>query len=232
MFWKILFFLLIVIVSPPSLVFASHNNQLQTNIDIDIRNRSRVTESIKITISNPNVFEVTKVNPSKADFLQDVSLTGSNFGSTPGFVNFYNRNSSLVAGAVISNWTNSEAKFKVPAILGHSRYYLELQKSDGTRSNKIKFYVDDGQPKINLLESSNARVGELLTIRGEELGRRGKVIFSQNGVNVAEGAVRSWTSSRIRVYVPAGLNSGQEYGIQIITNDNRPTSLVFYILGF
>lgn len=162
--------------------------------------------------------------------MEEFTLTGFNFGSSPGSVSFrYYTQNYLSGGAPIISWSSSEIKAKVPAVK-KGYYRIQVITADGKKSNEIKFTVRNGQPTVNST-SINALNGKYeLTFQGTEFGySRGEInIYAQNSV-IAKGIIKYWSSSRIRFEVPS--LPIQEYGFQIQASDGRQSSLKYFTLG-
>lgn len=176
--------------------------------------------------------EIDDVEPSSANFMQEFTLTGFNFGSTTGSVNFRASNQGFPSGgAPIVSWSDTEVKAIVPAVK-KGYYRIQLITAGSKKSNEVKFTVKNGQPIIN---STSIRLlnGEYeLVFQGTEFGgRRGSIdIYVGNSSNLAgNGIIKYWSSSRIRFELPALPH--QEYGFQISTSDGRKSSFKYFNLG-
>lgn len=174
--------------------------------------------------------EIDDAQPSSANFMQEFTLTGFNFGANPGSVNFryYNQGYSS-GGAPIVSWSSNEIKAKVPAVKKGS-YRIQVVTSDNKKSNEVRFTVSNGQPVIN---STSVRLlnGEYeLVFEGSEFGSKRGSIDIYSGTDLAgNGIVRYWSSSRVRFGLPNLPKS--EYGFQVTTSDGRKSSLKFFNLG-
>lgn len=174
--------------------------------------------------------EINNVNPSSANFMQEFTLTGFNFGSNPGSISFrYYSQSYSSGGAPIVSWSSNQIKAKVPAVKKGS-YRIQVITSDGKKSNEIKFSVNNGQPIVN---STSIRLlnGEYeLVFEGTEFGsRRGEInIYADSNIE-AKGIIKYWSSSRVRFALPNLPH--REYGFQIQASDGRQSSLKFFTLG-
>lgn len=174
--------------------------------------------------------EIDNVNPSSANFMQEFTVTGFNFGQAPGNINFRQYNQSFSSGgAVATFWSETEIKAKVPAVKKGS-YRIQVITADGKKSNEIRFSVNNGQPIVN---STSVRLlnGEYeLVFEGKEFGsRRGEVnIYADSNIE-AKGIIKYWSSSRVRFELPD--LSHREYGFQIQTSDGRQSSLKYFTVG-
>lgn len=174
--------------------------------------------------------EIDDVDPSSANFMQEFTLTGFNFGTSTGSVSFryYNQGYSS-GGAPIVSWTDNEVKAKVPAVKKGS-YRIQVITSDRKKSSEVKFTVKNGQPIVN---STSIRLlnGEYeLVFEGSEFGyRRGSVDIYAGQDLAGHGIIQYWSSSRVRFDLPN--LPYQEYGFQISTLDGRKSLLKFFTLG-
>lgn len=181
--------------------------------------------------------EIDDIDPSSANFMQEFTISGFNFGSNPGSVSFryYNQGFPSAAAPIVS-WSNNEIKAKVPGVKKGS-YRIQVISSDSEqssssnkKSNEFRFTVKNGQPLIN---STSLRVlnGEYeLVFQGTEFGSRRGSVDIYAGTNLAgNGQIEYWSSSRVRFELPDLPH--QEYGFQITTSDGRQSSLKFFTLG-
>ncbi|MBI2593806.1 IPT/TIG domain-containing protein [Candidatus Daviesbacteria bacterium] len=174
--------------------------------------------------------EIIDVEPSSANFMQEFTLTGFNFGSNPGSINFRQYNQSFSSGgAPIVSWNSQEIKAKVPAVKKGS-YRIQVTTSENKKSNEDKFTVKNGQPIINST-SLRAVNGEYeFVFQGTEFGsRRGEINIYLGNAIAGKGIIKYWSSSRVRFEFPPLPHS--EYGFQIQTSDGRQSSLKFFTVG-
>lgn len=174
--------------------------------------------------------EIDDVDPTSANFMEEFTVTGFNFGSNPGGVSFRYYNQGFPSeGAPIISWSNTEIKAKVPGVKKGS-YRIRVTTSDNKKSNEIRFTVKNGQPVIN---STSVRFldGEYeLVFEGSEFGfKRGSIDIYAGDSLAGNGIIKYWSSSRVRFELPELPN--QEYGFQITTSDGRQSSLKFFTLG-
>jgi hypothetical protein len=149
---------------------------------------------------------LTQVQPGQGAVGSTVTLTGRNFGQTPGTVSF-----SGTAGQVVS-WSDTSIQARVPN--GASTGGVYVQNSRGT-SNGIQFTVvssapaptpapQPAAPQAAYVYPAGANPGTRVTIYGRGFGSSaGQVQF--NGV---AGQVVFWYDSLIGVNVPSGATSG------------------------
>lgn len=172
---------------------------------------------------------INEVNPTSGNFMQTITLKGNNFGNSAGSVVFYANSSSPSGGGPIESWSDTEVRFKVPAVKGNTDYQLEVS-AGGKMSNRIGFKVINGQPQLNSV-SPNPAPGLSITLSGTELGSsNGAVTFYEGGNPAGTCSITSWNDSQITCTIPANLTQGKEYGLQITTADSRQTSFKYYQL--
>lgn len=182
-----------------------------------------------ISTPAPSVFQIEDVDPSTANFMEEFTVYGGGFGSTPGSVSFRLSNQSFVsAGAPIVSWSEDEIKARVPAVKKGS-YRIQVITTGNKKSNEVRFSVRNGQPTINSTSLSNINGEFELTFQGTEFGRRGSVDIYSGDSLIGNGIIRSWSSSRVRFELPSIPN--QEYGFQITTADGRKSLLKFFTVG-
>ncbi len=174
-------------------------------------------------------FEITDVDPSSANFMEEFTIYGTNFGAGAGSVSFrYYTQSFSSGGAPIVSWSNTEIKARVPALKKGS-YRIQVIRADGQKSNEEKFSVKNGQPIINS-NSIVVKNGEYeMTFQGTEFGRRGSIDIYNGDSLAGNGIIKSWSSSRIRFDLPTLPH--HEYGFQITTADGRKSSMRFFTVG-
>ena len=233
----VLVFLLIVPVSTYAIEFPSFGNLLFPSFrtfpfpsdDPEPSATPDPSPSATPLPSPVTVLEITDVDPSSANFMQEFVLTGTNFGSTPGGVNFraYNQSFSL-GGAPIVSWSNTEIKAKVPAVKKGS-YRIQVITVDNKKSNEVRFVVKNGEPYINSTSLKYTNGEYELTFQGREFGRRGSIDIYSGPDFVGYGIISYWSSSKVR-FSPPDL-PGQEYGFQITTADGRKSSFKFFTVG-
>jgi hypothetical protein len=174
--------------------------------------------------------QIEDVDPSSANFMEEFTLYGVNFGANPGSVSFryYSQNFSS-GGAPIVSWSPTEITAKVPAVKKGS-YRIQVVTQEGKKSNEVRFSVSNGQPVVN---SNSVRLlnGEYeLVFEGSEFGSRRGSVDIYLGSNLAgNGIVKYWSSSRVRFELPDLPKA--EYGFQITTYDGRKSSFKYFNIG-
>lgn len=173
--------------------------------------------------------EIDDVDPSSANFMDEFVITGFNFGSDTGNVNFRQSNQGFPSGgSPIISWSDTEVKAKVPG-LKKGYYRIQLITSDGKKSNEVKFTIKNGQPVINSTSVSFINGEYELIFQGSEFGRRGEVNIYLGSDIIAKGIIKYWSSSRVRFELPSLVHA--EYGFQIQTADGRQSSLKYFTVG-
>lgn len=185
----------------------------------------------KISPTSSPSTEIKSISPTSANFGAQITLTGSGFGQAKGGVTFYNQNGGNPYGAPILSWTDTSIRATVPFVAGHQKYQIEVSIANGSRSNRLSFEVLEGQPRIDSFTSSYP--GGFITITGQNFGSsQGKVIFDDgSGQKLAECVFlyfATWSDSKIDCGLPSTLESGVEYGLQVITNDNHESSFKYF----
>lgn len=181
--------------------------------------------------------EIEDIDPGSANFMQEFTITGFNFGNTPGSVSFRYYNQGFPSGgAPIVSWNQNEIRAKVPAVKkGSYRIQVitsenEQSSSSNKKSAEERFTVKNGQPIIN---STSVRLlnGEYeLVFGGSEFGSRRGSIDIYAGDNLAgNGIIKYWSSSRVRFELPELPH--QEYGFRLTSSDGRQSSFKFFTLG-
>lgn len=174
--------------------------------------------------------EIEDVDPNSANFMDEFIVYGTNFGPTPGSVNFRYYNQSFVsAGSPIISWTNSEIHAKVPALKKGS-YRIQVVTADSKKSNEERFSINNGQPIVNSTSVRLLNGAYELTFEGSEFGfMRGEVNIYVGSNLAGKGIIKYWSSSRVRFALPT--LPKQEYGFQIQTSDGRQSSLKYFNVG-
>lgn len=162
--------------------------------------------------------------------MQEFTLTGFNFGSNPGSVNFRHYTQGFPsAGAPIVSWSDNQIKTKVPAVK-KGYYRIQVITSEGKKSNEVKFTVKNGQPIINATSVSATNGEYEFIFQGTEFGSgRGEINIYSGSSIVSKGIIKYWSSSRVRFELPSLPHA--EYGFQIQTADGRLSSLKFFTVG-
>lgn len=178
--------------------------------------------------SAPAQLEIEDVDPSSANFMQEFTLEGTNFGTAPGSVSFRYYTNSFTSGAAIVSWSDTEIKAKVPGVKKGS-YRIQVITSENKKSNEVKFTVRNGQPFINITSLHHLNNEYELIFQGTEFGRRGSIDIYLGSDLVGNGVIEYWSNSRVRFTLPS--IPFQEYGFQLTTSDGRKSSFKFFTVG-
>ncbi len=155
---------------------------------------------------------------------QYVTIYGSNFGSSTGYVKFKNLTSNEVINGNVEFpkacgdlfWHTNSVTVKVPFNLDKSpikpgNYEVSVVPQTGNASDAKPFTVVDGKPTpgICLLSKNAGPAGTSIDIFGENFGdQKGAVVFT---TNLSEDP-GSWTGTEIgSASVPVGTKSGPVY---------------------
>lgn len=181
--------------------------------------------------SNNSGVVLSGIDPSKPAFGTTMSLKGSGFGSKQGVYGVYYNGQSQPYGG-IQSWSDTEIKTSSPFFVTGAEYQVEVQTADGRKSNRITVTAGDGQPAIESFSPSGAKPGQELVLKGSRFGSSGQVNFFQNYPNVSgNGQITSWNDSEIHLTIPSSLESGKEYGIEVVSGGGGHSSFKYYTLG-
>lgn len=183
---------------------------------------------IDLNLNSSVKLESAFPNPGKDG--QQITLKGSNFGSAEGKVWFYSLSGVAEGGPTINKWSDTEVVFTL-ASFKSGQFYIEIEKADGQKSNKISFTESGGQPHIGSVSPTTFKKGSTITITGTEFGSSsGKLNFykSQGAGNLmGYGIIGLWNDTQIVFTVPPTLEN-TEYGFQVITSDGRSSSYKYF----
>ncbi len=186
------------------------------------------------TSSNANSSGVVLngIDPSNPAFGTTMTIKGSGFGSNQGVYNVYYNGQAQPYGG-IQSWSDTEIKTNSPFFASNAEYQLEVQTSDGRKSNRITVRSGDGQPYVDSFSpGSGAKVGQELVLKGGRFGSQGQVNFFQSYPNVAgSGQIISWSDSEIRLMIPNNLESGKEYGVEVVSGGGGHSSFKYYTIS-
>jgi hypothetical protein len=181
--------------------------------------------------SNSSGVVLNSIDPSNPAFGTQMTIRGSGFGSSQGVYNVYSNGQAQPYGG-IQSWSNTEIKTSSPFFASNTEYQLEVQTADGKKSNRITVKSGDGQPYVDNFSPSNAKPGQELVLKGGRFGSQGQVNFFQNYPTVSgSGQITSWNDSEIHLTIPANLEAGKEYGIEVVSGGGGHSSFKYYSLG-
>jgi hypothetical protein len=174
--------------------------------------------SIPTGIGKPHILSV---EPDSGPVGEYVTITGSDFGSTPGKVEFISGNDSAIGGTdfppACGNhfWSDISITVKVPLGLPEGDVKIGVTRADAVSSdNQADFEIVPGTPKPGIcrIDPVSGPVGVAYELDGERLGNDiGKVIFRDN-VDGAS-ALSSWNTGRITGAVPGQAVTGRVYAV-------------------
>ncbi len=182
-------------------------------------NRFLLSEVDSLVFINPNIIKpiITSVNPDSGRIGDTVTISGKGFGA--------NRNDSKVIldSAEITDylsWSDSEIKIIIPdgASSGKISVLVSSQKS-----NEVDFIVI---PKIESITPSSARIGELITIKGNGFGTEQDSGFVSFNSSVAAEYAK-WCDTLIVVTVPSGTYSGM---LSVTASGKKSNEIEFKII--
>ena len=149
-----------------------------------------------VTSSGPSI---SNVSPSGGTVGTSVTLTGSSFGSSQG-------NSTVTfngTSASPTSWTATSIALPVPTGATTGNVIVTV---GGVASNAYGFTVGTAAPSITGISPTSGAVGTVTTISGTNFGSsQGSSTVNFNGVT---GIPTSWSSTSIKVKVPAGATTG------------------------
>ena len=169
------------------------------NVQVATSNGRSGTKRLEIESRSP---QISSVSPSRVQYSQTVTITGSNFGSSRG-------SSSVRIGSIrvpsFTGWSNTIIRFRVPTNMRSGN--VTVRTSAGT-SNAIRLEITS--PYLGNVSPVSVRPGDRLTLTGANFRSTrgsGYVLFAPN-VRPASGDYVSWSNTRIVVKVPIGAQSG------------------------
>ena len=143
---------------------------------------------------------ITSISPTTVVAGQQVTITGTNFGSTSAYVMF-----GSIAYPWVSSWTNTQIVVTVPSNAQSAPVYV--QNSGGAQSNSVNLTVSSN-PTITSISPTTAVAGQQVTITGTNFGGTSAyVVFG----SIAYPWVSSWTNTQIVVTVPSNAQSAPVY---------------------
>lgn len=190
--------------------------------------------SVKPSVPPKPTFDTSvkleSISPQKAKFQETITLKGSGFGNSTHKVRFFNLAypESGPIMTTIQSWTDNEIKVSVPWFKG--KIEVEVEKSDGTKSNRLIFESTASQPYISSTSSNALLVGKNFTIYGTEFGLSTGTIkfYHTDALTLKDNcSISFWSDTEIRCTVPTSLSIGQEFGLQIVTSDSRESSFKY-----
>ena len=139
---------------------------------------------------------ISRLDPNSGLVDANVTIEGSNFGTTSGTVTFNGTTAST------TSWASDEIRTKVPS--GATTGPVVVRTSGGQSSAGVSFTVTLPAPVISRLDPSSGLVNSSVTIEGSNFGSQtGSVTF-----NGTTASTTSWASDEIRTKVPSGATTG------------------------
>ena len=165
---------------------------------------------------------------------QYVTLYGSGFGASTGYVKFENTTSGEAVNGNVEFpkacgdlfWHDDSVTVKVPFganknPIASGAYKVTVVPQSGSASEAKTFTVVDGKPTpgICLLSKSSGPAGTALSIVGENFGsEKGSVVFNAN----VSANIGSWTNGEIgSVSVPVGAKTGPVFMVDSASNQSN-----------
>lgn len=200
-----------------------------------------------ITVVTYKVPHITYITPQSTFPGDELSIYGDNFGTRM-------RGRSLYIGGVrpvnknILLWSDKKIIIKVPRDIRSGLVHVKTARGTSNAvlyTNKedvpvvVKGPSKTGHPYISAVVPPKATIGQLITIKGANLGRDGEnaeVFFPWAGesppANTPESVliklekldIKSWGPSQIELFVPCGISSGS---IVIKTQKGKSNSVFF-----
>ena len=139
---------------------------------------------------------ISRLDPNSGLVDANVTIEGSNFGTTSGTVTFNGTTAST------TSWASDEIQTKVPS--GATTGPVVVRTSGGQSSAGVAFTVTIPAPVISRLDPNSGLVDANVTIEGSNFGSQtGSVTF-----NGTTASTTSWDSDEIQTRVPDGATSG------------------------
>jgi hypothetical protein len=191
---------------------------------------AQVTSSVRIS----------SISPGSANSGQEIKIFGSGFGTGPGKVLFYNQimgSNTPFMDVNTTIWSETKIHLTIPPAVGGQTIDVEVVNRDGTKSNRSKFMIQGGQPRIDGISPSNAQPLQQITISGKEFGSQsGRVsIYRTDNYDLSTPnytcSISSWANDQIKCNLPSEVSNGTEYGFAIESSDGRKSSFTYYRVG-
>lgn len=245
----------ILIIAASGYVYVNQNLKKETSETSNVISSSPIATQEKVETSlsietskiatpkppvNPSKVKLNSITPSSANSGEEIRLIGTGFGPDSGKVYFFNQimgSTTPFMNVIPTSWSDTEIKVTIPPAVGGQSIDVEVVHSDGTKSNRAKFTIKGGQPRIDGFSPSNAEPLQTVTISGKEFGsQNGAVnIYKLDNYNLSKPdslcQIVSWTDTTIKCSLPSTVNNGTEYGIAIESSDGRKSSFKYYKVG-
>ena len=190
------------------------------------------TDSNSVGFTVPNSVNsaphLLSIDPDSGPIGQYVTLTGNNFGTSPGTVEFISGSYSAFGGVDFppacgnAYWTDTSATVKVPAGLPMGGVDVKLTRPGPVASdNTLPFTIVSGNPSAGIcrINPTSGPVGTGYEIDGERLGNdQGNVVFRNN----VSSLITSWNDSRVSGAVPARATTGAVTAVSALASVSNP----------
>jgi hypothetical protein len=152
-----------------------------------------------ITVVQPQVPNITSLNPTSGPINTLVTIAGTNFGAS--------QNASTVTfngvQASATNWSDTSVTAIVPSTASTGNVVVTV---NGTASNGVLFTVTPPNPHITTVNPSSGAIGSSVTITGTGFSSvQGSSTVTFNGT---VSPPTSWSPTSIVVPVPPGATTG------------------------
>ncbi|OGU57305.1 MAG: hypothetical protein A2X64_06225 [Ignavibacteria bacterium GWF2_33_9] len=152
-------------------------------------------------IIDDNAPVITSLSPTQANVGDEITISGNYFGVTQSasYVEF-----NGIKATAYTQWSNSSIKVKVPAGATSGDVTVNV----GTlESNGSYLIIGNNSPIITTLSATNGKVGDEITITGNNFGNTQTSSYVEfNGIKAT--AYTQWSNTSIKVKVPVGATSG------------------------
>ncbi|MFH0779475.1 MAG: LamG-like jellyroll fold domain-containing protein [Parcubacteria group bacterium] len=192
-----------------------------------------------------NLPKIQTINPNPAPAGQYVTISGANFGSSVGRVQFISMQGEAFSASLPcadSGWSSTDVVVKAPSGLSAGVDYLVLlYTSDNIASNSKLFTASQGAPGPGICSISpdNGPIGTAVDFKGENFGSAGAyaIMFAKTGLDNDPGVavpgqdIGAWTDTDISgALVPAGAVPGDVY-IANKTNNTVQSNKISFKVG-
>jgi peptidoglycan/xylan/chitin deacetylase (PgdA/CDA1 family) len=196
--------------------FTTPNLIETTNYWVRVSNSCGSVDSSTATISViPPEVSILSLSPDHGPVNTDVTITGSNFGTSQGTVTFNGVN------AVINNWTNTQIQTVVPteATTGP----VIVQTIEGFYSNAVDFTVEP------LVQTTINFAGKTWNVKSGQGGPGNAVGIPNNWSNTTENV---WVDSEGKLHLRITKRNGEWYCAEIFSQQSFGRGkYTFYIEG-
>jgi hypothetical protein len=149
---------------------------------------------------------ITSVSPDNGPNKQWITITGYNFGNTPGVVCFGENCGQYFPPLPCKNtWTNKQIIAVVPDGLALGDYALSIKTSKNLQSNSVGFTVNTNPlgPGLCQISPGSGYVNTIVTVKGDRFGDTksdSQLVFTNN----KNATTSAWSDKSITGTVPNG----------------------------